>query len=181
MNNLPLPEAFMLTQAQLKSVLSYDHITGDFAWRKTSSGRSVEGSLAGCIFTSRAGKSYRRIQISGKSYYAHRLAWLWVYGCLPKDQLDHIDGDGLNNAIRNLRECDNSENQRNARLRGDNVSGVVGVSWHKQFEKWAAYINANNKKNHLGLYDDFYDAVAARRDAEQKYGYHENHGSIRDL
>ena len=112
-------------------------------------------------------KGYTSIMISGKNYRAHRLAWLYVYGYLPEHEIDHIDRDKSNNKIDNLRHVSCSCNKRNVGLRQDNTSGIKGVYWDKQSDKWRAQITANNKQHHLGLFTDFTEAVCTRLAAEQ--------------
>lgn len=84
-------------------------------------------------------------------------------------QVDHINGNRLDNTRKNLRICDRQHNAYNHSIRTNNTSGVTGVSWHKLIEKWVAYINVENKRIELGAFDNFQDAVNARLDAEQKY------------
>jgi hypothetical protein len=84
---------------------------------------------------------------------AHRLAWLWVHGRWPGCEIDHINSDGLDNRIQNLREATHAQNQRNQSKRSDNTSGLKGVSWHKRGKKWKAQICHMGKWHALGLYD----------------------------
>ena len=84
-------------------------------------------------------------------------------------QVDHINGNRLDNTRKNLRICDKQHNAYNHGIRIDNKSGVTGVSWHKLIEKWVAYINVENERIKLGAFDNFQDAVNARLAAEQKY------------
>lgn len=56
---------------------------------------------------------YVKLKIEGKWYFAHRLIWLYFNGDLP-DYIDHIDGNGFNNRIENLRECTQTQNLGNA-------------------------------------------------------------------
>jgi hypothetical protein len=87
----------MITQSELKELLHYDKDTGVFTWLVAKGGRVKPGQVAGAITTSKAGKSYILIQISGKKYMAHRVACLYVYGTFPENEMDHIDGQGMNN------------------------------------------------------------------------------------
>jgi hypothetical protein len=111
---------------------------------------------------------------------AHRIAWLLYYGKWPKDQIDHINGDKSDNRIVNLREATNSQNGKNLKLSINNKTGVTGVAFDRQTQKWRAYIRVNFKMINLGRYMDFEDAVIARKSAEKKYfgewvrGGHEN-------
>ncbi len=167
-----------LTQEELKRLFDYDPTTGIFAWA-ISKGTAKKGSVAGSISNQR-GKRYITITISGKSYYAHRLAWLYVYGEFPNEDTDHIDGNGLNNKIINIRSATTSENCRNRRVPLNNKSGIIGVSWEKLVSKWRADITINGKKTCLGFFDELDDAAKIRKSAEIEHGYHPNHGAIRN-
>lgn len=85
--------------------------------------------------------------------------------------IDHKDGElsRKDNRKSNLRIATRSQNQMNKGKQKNNKSGVVGVGWHKTSGKWAAYIAVDNKQIHLGLFDNFEDAVKARKEAEDKY------------
>ena len=97
---------------------------------------------------------------------AHRIAWHIHNGCFPNGEIDHIDGDGLNNRIDN----------RNQRMRIDNTSGFNGVCWHKRDEKWYAKINTNGKRKHIGGFNDLEEAAKAYRKAAAELGYTVRHG-----
>ena len=76
----------MLTQAKLKEVLHYDPETGDFTWQVSTANCIKVGALAG----SKDSYGYHKIAIKGKTYKAHRLAWLYTHGEFPEDAIDHI-------------------------------------------------------------------------------------------
>lgn len=78
---------------------------------------------------------------------------------ITNKQIDHINGNTLDNRIENLRLCTSKDNNRNASKRQDNTSGYKGVSWHKGHQKWAAYIRVNKKLIHLGYFFDKIDAA----------------------
>ena len=170
----------MVTAARVRELLSYAPSTGEFRW-KASQGTKKAGSVAGREHTTQSGKKYWEIRVDSKLYQAHRLAWLITHGEFPPEQIDHIDGNGLNNRIENLRSVSNAENQRNQRKKSNNTSGVTGISWHKLTQKWMAHIRVNRQQIHLGYFTDKSEAVAARQAAEAKYGFHENHGTNRPL
>lgn len=96
-------------------------------------------------------------------------------------EVDHINGDGLDNRKRdktnNLRLATKSQNQCNSRNRADNTSGRKGVSWHKQRGKWAAQIALDGKKQHLGLFETIEQAAIAYAEASArlhgKFGRHQ--------
>lgn len=158
---------------RLKELLFYNHETGVFFHRTRRTGVPHAGSKAGCINESR-GISYERIKIDGKAYKSHRLAWLYVYGELPEGEVDHINGNTLDNRIANLRDVTRRENCMNKTKRADNSSGVTGVS--KQNGKWVARISHNKKRILIGSFDSLEAAKESRKEAEVKYGYHSNHG-----
>jgi hypothetical protein len=135
-----------MNQDELKTLLSYNSDTGVFTWNKRGSGVKKDGS-AGWKDT----KGYVKIEIGGKAYAAHRLAWLMVYGVEPSNQIDHIDGNKSNNAISNLREATNAQNKQNIRkARADNKCGLLGAYWYKAGRTWRSEIGHNGKSYFLG-------------------------------
>ena len=116
------------------------------------------GDQAGAVD---ARNGYSRIHINGRLYLAHRIAWLYVNGEWPADEIDHIDMNRSNNRISNLREATKGENMRNKRAYSNSKTGVKGVHWHKQHRKYAATINRDGKAKHIGLFATVKDAAAA--------------------
>jgi hypothetical protein len=149
-----------LTANRLRDLLSYNPETGEFVWRVTVSSRAMAGFVAGCVYAQKLTR-YRGIRVDGRLYKAHRLAWLYVHGVWPAEQLDHIDGDGANNRIANLRQATNSENNRNRKVRYDSASGCKGVNFHKGNRKWRAHIRLNGRQKHLGYFSSAEEAYAA--------------------
>lgn len=125
------------------------------------------------------GKKYLRTTIGNRQFLAHRIAWFIHSGEWPKCQIDHINGNGVDNRIKNLRDVSNSENQKNRRLASNNKTGISGVYLYKNGFK--SQIKSNRKNHHLGTFVDFFEACCARKSAENKFGFHSNHGSVRDL
>ena len=116
------------------------------------------------------------MSILGKHRLAHRIVWFMHYGEWPKNQIDHINGNNLDNRIENLRDVSNAENARNKTRFSNNTSGVTGVYWYERYKKWNVKCDMNGKSYNLGYFTHKEDAIAARKEAELKYGYHENHG-----
>jgi len=144
----------MLTQERLKEVLDYNPETGLFFWKRKINNIS-NGNPAG----SHQNKGYIQLMIDSRNYLAHRVAWLYMYGEWPKNQIDHINRNKKDNRICNLRDVNNSTNQINIGLRSHNSSGVTGVvKSSKPHRPWAAQINRNNKKIFLGYFNTVEDA-----------------------
>lgn len=179
-----------LTYAQVSQLLKYEPETGKLFWlprpvemfpseplRKTWSTR-YSGKET---FTAIDSNGYRVGSIFGRMYKAHRVVWLVHKGSWPAGEIDHINGDRADNRIVNLRDVSPSENHRNQRRRSDNSSGFCGVRWHKRDQKWMAQIKVYGKWSHLGYFENFEDAVAARLAANTKYGFTERHGEFATL
>ena len=155
----------MITQKELKKKFHYDFKTGLLTRLST-----------GNIFSVPDNVGYFSVDINKKKYRVHRLAWLYVYGEMPKEQIDHINHDKTDNRICNLREVSNTENRRNMSLDKRNKNGITGIDFYKKTKLWRACIRANGKHKHLGYFKNKVDAILARKKAEIKYGFHENHG-----
>lgn len=170
----------MLDSDYLHSLFSYDPDTGVLTNKVDRHYKARIGVEVGFSIECK-GKSYRQLRLDGKQYQAHRLIWLMMTG-QEADTIDHIDGNGLNNRWDNLRSVSVADNLRNRRKPSTNTSGVVGVSWNNQRNKWHSQISGNNgKRKHLGYFTTIEEAAEARKQAEIDYGYHENHGQNRPL
>ncbi|WP_422383304.1 HNH endonuclease [Roseibium album] len=174
-----------LTADIIRELLVYDPNTGtlwwkerDSKWFKTkSSWKSWNTEFAGTeAFT--ALRDYNRMhgRILEKNYAKHRICWLHYYGSWPLGLIDHIDGNPSNNRIENLRDVDAVGNGRNQKRRNTNKSGQMGVCPTKDGEQWRAYITVKGKQIYLGHFRNKDRAIAARKSAELKYGFHPNHG-----
>lgn len=133
----------MLTQARLKEVLHYDQDTGLFTWKVRTSNRIRVGEVAGA-FSEKLG--YILIGIDGTRHYAHRLAWLYVYGQFPEKMIDHEDTDGRNNRISNLRVATRTQNLSNHDKNSNNTSGIKGISWLERDQAWIVHCAFGDKK-----------------------------------
>lgn len=159
----------ILTQARLKELFSYDEQTGLFKRKTTVSPNAKIGDFAGSL-SKKLG--YLIIGIDKNQYYAHRLAWLYVKGEFPSGQIDHINRKRFDNRICNLRDVTSGQNKQNMSLRVDNKSGAKGVFWYEPRNKWIAYIRFNGKRYSLGYHVNFYDAIFARKKAEDRFFTH---------
>lgn len=141
--------------------------------RKVGVSRNAKvGDVAGCYKP----PGYLVVKIAQKSYYVHRLIWLYVYGQWPSKSIDHIDGDRSNNRVENLRDATAVENGRNQKINAKNQSGVTGVCWINRDSRWQANMRVKGKSINLGWFKNFNEAVKARKEAEKKYNFHPNHG-----
>lgn len=156
----------------IKDFLSYDPDTGVFKWVKRSGPRSVPGK----VINNYTDLGYMKVVFRNVHYPAHRLAWWWVYGDMPPEEVDHINGDRADNRICNLRLATRRENTRNARVRRDNTSCLKGVSPERG--KFRARITVNGKRIYLGAFstkEEAYKVVCAAR--ESLHGDFCNHGN----
>jgi hypothetical protein len=168
----------------LRSLLRYDAETGKMIWREREPSMFDSAKRAEFWNMRYAGKEamsyihngYRSGTILGVAREAHRIAWAIHYGFWPKHYIDHINGDRSDNRISNLRDVPQRINLSNTKAYKSNSSGVTGVGWHKSARKWKASICVSSVHKHLGLFDEFADAVHARSSAEKEFGYHANHG-----
>ena len=111
------------------------------------------------------------------TYLAHRVAWLLHTGEDPGDmQIDHIDGNTASNIFSNLRLVDHQSNMMNQRKFKNNTSGVTGVSWAAREGKWRVLISDRGERQNLGYFDNKFEAICRRKSAENRLGYHPNHG-----
>ena len=139
----------LLTAERLREVLNYDPETGLFRWLKKLADRTRLNAVAG----SKTEHGHCVIRIDGRVYSCHRLAWLYVHGRWPSDQIDHINWVRDDTRIANLRECSNAENNQNRR--------GIGVSFNKRRSKWKAEICVNYHRIFLGEFRDKESAIKA--------------------
>ncbi len=160
-----------ITQKMVKKLFSYNRETGDLI-RKTNASRQNKGSIAGSLRLD--GRLYT--SVGGMSHLNHQIIFLMVTGRRVKE-IDHIDHNPSNNSWANLREVTHEQNQRNRRIGKNNTSGHIGVYRDKRNGKWNSQIMVNTKCINLGSFNDKSDAIAARAEANIKYGFHANHGA----
>ena len=175
---LPSPEV-------LRQLLQYEPDTGKLFWRVRSSEMFKAERDATAWNNKNAGNEafitlqsagYRMGYVFQRGILAHRAAWAIAYGSWPDGEVDHINGIRTDNRLCNLRDVCPNENRQNQRMPATNTSGVMGVTWSKEKGKWQAQIMVGRKHKNLGRFEVFNDAVSARKAAEEKYGFHENHG-----
>jgi len=132
-----------LTWSRLLEVINYNPKTGVFIWKKYHSGIRI-GKEAGALLNNK----YRRISIDGFSYLSHRLAWMYVHKEFPKCDIDHINGNGLDNRIVNLRLATRSQNL----IHSERWGPSRGIYFNKNKKKWHARIHVNGRVISLGYH-----------------------------
>lgn len=174
------------TPQLVREFLDYDAEAGIFVWKSRDEKWFADNraflSWNAKFSGKRADKfaqcyGYSTVRVWRMLFGAHRVAWAHHYGCWPTHQIDHIDGVRSNNKITNLRDVTPAENMKNVSMRSDNTSGVTGVLYRQDIGKWQAGIGVSGEHKHLGVYVRKEDAVAARIDAECRYGFSERHGT----
>lgn len=152
-----------LSQDRVRALLDYDSESGHLTW-KVNRGSARIGFVAGVV-----SEGYRLVRLDQRLHKAHVLVWLWVTGESPDGDVDHIDGDGLNNRFDNLRVLSHTENMWNVvRARRDSGTGVMGVTFHRPTGKWRARIRKHGVEQYLGLFATVEEASAAYWAAKQE-------------
>lgn len=151
--------------------LRYEPADGHFYWTQSGRGRRI-GEPAGGM----SGNGYWQIRIGGRLYYAHRLAWLASYGELPHCEIDHINGDPLDNRVANLRKASHAQNSMNVRPHRDSLSGLKGAYFDKADQKWYSCIRIGGQNKFLGYFATAEKAhgayVAASREVHGQFSRH---------
>jgi hypothetical protein len=153
----------ILTQERLRELLHYNPDTGIFTRLVRTSQNMRVGDIAGNLDC----RGYLVFCICGIKYYAHRVAWLYMTGKWPVDEIDHINGIKNENRWENLREATptiNVQNQRKAQK--GNKSGFLGVSPHRK--RFVAWIKSNDGQRYLGIFDTPELAHQAYLEAKRK-------------
>lgn len=175
----------LLTVKLLGQLLKQDPSTGLLYWERrgvnimphsnarTSFNSRFEGMPALNTLTS---EGYMAGRIMSHYCYAHRAIYALHHGTWPSGYIDHINGDRTDNRLENLRSVTFEQNSKNSAIPKNNKSGAIGVSWNKDRRKWHAAIRLKDRNKHLGYFDDLEKAIVARKAAQEKYGYHPNHG-----
>ena len=161
-----------MDQKRLKELLHYDPITGIFTRKKCTALRHTEGEIVG---TPAKKGAYLKCGIDNKEYLLHRLAVLYMTGETPKGQVDHINHNGLDNSWNNLRVVLPKLNQQNMSISKANSSGITGVSFDKNRNKWIAQIYTNGK-TYLKRFTTKFGAIRQRLRWNQEFKFHNNHG-----
>lgn len=143
----------MLEHAELLRQLHFDAARG--RWTRLVAAGSMKADTDACVIRlyGKTRVPYRTITINRRRYKASRLAWFYVYRRWPTGVIDHRDGDTLNDAFWNYRDCTHTQNMWNAGTPTTNTSGFKGVSWNGRRQAWGACIRIDKKTVWLGFRD----------------------------
>jgi hypothetical protein len=142
----------------------FEYKDGKIFWKKDKGSRGKVGQRFGSFDGSR----YWHGMFNGKMYREHQLVWALLYGVIP-EYIDHVDGNGLNNCIENLREVTQSQNMMNSRLRKDSSTKKKNVTYDAARKKYRVEITVNGTKKRIGRFDDIELASLVAEEARDKY------------
>jgi hypothetical protein len=164
----------MLNKEYLNECFDADFEAGTLTWKKRPLNHFKNKNAFNVFNAQQAGKTvntiarfYKTVGINYKRYQQHTILFIMYHGYKPF-QIDHIDGNKLNNSISNLRECTSSQNNMNSSLQKNSTTKLKGVSFNKRKNKFEASIMANYVKYRLGLFDTAEDAKRAYNAAANK-------------
>jgi len=152
----------MLTQNYIKKLVHYCPDTGVF----TRLLKSGNGYRNGAINNKPSTHGYLRISINNRQITEHRLAFLYMNGYFPENDVDHIDGVKTNNKWSNLREVSPSCNLQNTAIFSSNTSGFPGVHLTSTKKQWEASITIKGNSVYIGRFTDVMEAALARMTCE---------------
>lgn len=181
-----------VTPCLLRELISYNPETGSLSWKERAANhfrdtgnRSKEHIAANWnsryegtpALNADSGNGYLTGSIFNLKFYAHRVAYCIYHGEWASADIDHINGNGKDNRIENLRSVSRRDNCRNRPMQRNNNSGLNGVHWNKACRKWRVTCLGED----LGLYENIDDAAIARASAERGKGFHDNHGRVSQI
>lgn len=178
-----------ITPADLHNILRHNAEAGELFWlerpvdmfiaksagRQAAAAKTWNKRFAGKRALCSIKDGYMNGAIFGRLYRAHVVLWAMETGVWPAGEIDHENGIRSDNRLVNLRDVSHGVNLKNAKRSSNNKSGHTGVFPHKS-GKWVAFISSGGKRYHLGYYENFEDAAAARMSAAAQHGFHANHG-----
>src|SRR5574343_591059 len=162
-----------LRYEEVARLFTYDRETGVLYWknknRNTIRRNYVAGTYGG------ANDGYRRVGINGKICMEHRIIMMLCFGHIPENaEIDHINHVRNDNRLFNLRFVTRPENRKNQSVSSKSTTGVTGVTFDKNRNKYRAQIGVNRKLIYLGMFDTLEEAAEARRQADRKFNFNNN-------
>ena len=156
----------VLTYEEARILWAYDPDTGILSWRVNVNSRVRAGDPAGSVREGYVKLTYRR-----RKYRASRIIWLLMTCEWPPPgfEIDHRDRISTNDRWVNLRLATSAQNKANMRAPDTNTSGRKGVSFNREKGKWVVYLSHGGRREHLGFFTEFVDAIQARAEAEDKF------------
>jgi len=162
-----------LTADEVRRFLDYVPATGKFFWKYRTDGSAgnvkwnprYAGKETGTL---KGDQGYVLIKLNYRSYLAHRLAWVWMTGTWPPDDVDHKNGVKCDNRFENLRLATRSQNRANVGKTCRNTTGFKGVKYNRKERTYRAQIGCNGTQHYLGSFVTAEEAYVAYRDAAQK-------------
>lgn len=173
-----------MSQKEIQKLVHYDPTTGVFTWKERGLEHFPNERIKKIWNTKFAGKQvgsktkfgYFETTIKGVKWLLHRLAWFYVHGKLPEDNIDHKNQDKSDTRIDNLRDATESENMKNRKLSSNNESGQHGVWYHKRNQKWIVNTYHEGKTKYHGSFDNKEEAIMTRKKLEKELDFSVNHG-----
>ena len=153
-------------------LIDYNPDTGVCKWKTRTNRRNKAGDEIGCSDKD----GYLLFKLNKVTYRIHRVIWFMVHSEWP-EQIDHINGDPSDNRLCNLRAVTMKENMLNRKLDKRSTTGVAGVI--PSNGRYKCYINKDGVEHFLGYFADLFEAACARKSAENRLGFHANHGAAR--
>lgn len=155
-----------LTADRLREVVRYDPATGVFTRLVSTAPNARAGDFAGSLRK----RGILAFHVDGKLYAAHRLAWLYMTGKWPDDDIDHRDGNKVNNRWDNLRDVDDFTNLQNLRkaMKSNKTTGLLGASWSKQIKRFKAQITVDGANTYIGTFSTAMQAHEAYVEAKRR-------------
>ena len=131
----------------------FEYRDGKLFWKVTAKGPKPDHGQAGSLWTHKKTPPRWKVKICNKAVYRARIVWIMHNGVIPdKFEVDHINGNQLDDRIENLRLATKGQNCYNRGRRSDNISGYKGVSWSNKQGRWRARITVGTICKHIGYF-----------------------------
>lgn len=158
---MPGTTHYELTQQDVKALFDMDPEEGVLRWKTTIGYQAKQGQVAGYVSL-----GYRMIKVRQIRYQAHRLIWLWVTGDWPKNEVDHINGNSLDNRFSNLRDVPVRTNLENRQKpSSSSTTGVMGVFPYGT--RYVSRITSNGVVHKVGVFETVEQASMAYQQAKR--------------